>query len=54
MVLIERPCMRFRKQHPATFVGGADPLQAEQWMSRITSILDFMRVTGYDKMACAA
>ena len=45
---------RFRKQHPPAFVGGADPSQAEQWMSRITSIVDFMMVTGYDKMACAA
>ena len=44
---------RFRKQHPPAFVGGADPSQAEQWMSRITSILDFMRVTGYNRVACA-
>ena len=45
---------RFRKQQPPTLLGGADPSQSEQWMSRITSILDFIRVTGYDKMACAA
>ena len=42
----------FRKQHSPALVGGADPLQAEQWMSRITSILDFMRVTGYDRVQC--
>ena len=32
------------------FVGGSDPSQAEQWMSRIISILDFMRVAVNDKM----
>ena len=45
---------RFRKQHPPVFVGGSDPLQAEQWMTMITSILAFMRVAGYDRVACAA
>ena len=41
---------RFRKQQPPVFVGGLDPSQAEQWMSRIISILDFMRMTVNDKM----
>ena len=37
---------RFRKQQPPVFEGSADPAKAEQWMSMITTILDFMRVTG--------
>lgn len=45
---------RFRKQHPPTFEGSTDPLMAEQWMDLITSILDFMRVEGNDKVACAS
>lgn len=36
---------RFSKQEPPTLLGGADRSQAEQWMSRITSNTDFMRVT---------
>ena len=34
---------RFRKQQPPIFEGGLDPLKAEQWMTMITTILDFMR-----------
>ena len=42
---------RLRKQHPPVFVGGADPLLPEQWMIMIASILDFMRVTGHDRIS---
>ena len=45
---------RFRKQHPPTFEGGPDPLRAEQWMNMISSILDFMRVQGNERVACAS
>ena len=44
---------RFQKQHPPNFEGGPDPLKVEQWMTMITTILDFMRVEGHDRVACA-
>ena len=44
---------RFRKQHPPEFDGGTDPTQAEQWMSMLTTILDFMKVQGSERVACA-
>ena len=44
---------RFRKQQPSIFEGGPDPLKAEQWMTMITTSLDFMRVEGHDRVACA-
>ena len=44
---------RFRKQQPPVFECSADPAKEEQWMSMITTILDFMRVTGNEKVACA-
>lgn len=45
---------RFRKQGPPTFEGGLDALEAEEWMSLIASILDFMKVEGNDRVACAS
>ena len=44
---------RFRKQQPLIFEGGPDPLKAEQWLTMITTILDFMRIEGHDRVACA-
>lgn len=44
---------RFRKHHPPKFDGGTDPTQVEQWMSMITTILDFMKVQGPERVACA-
>ena len=44
---------RFRKQHPPTFDGNADPLKAEQWLDMLTSILKFMGIEGNDRVACA-
>ena len=45
---------RFRKQQPPTFEGGSDPMRAEQWMNMISLILDFMRVEGNERVACAS
>ena len=45
---------RFRRQHPPTFDGGPALLKAKQWMSMVTTILDFMRVEVHDRVACAA
>ena len=44
---------RFWKQHPLTFEGNTDPLVAEQWMDAITSMFDFMKIEGTDRVACA-
>ena len=33
---------RFRKMKPAQFAGSTDPLEAEEWLSSIEIILDFM------------
>ncbi|KAM6557203.1 hypothetical protein CsatB_022381 [Cannabis sativa] len=44
---------RFRKQNPPVFEGGPDPLKAEQWMTMIASIFDFMRVENNDRVRCA-
>ncbi|KAM6556128.1 hypothetical protein CsatB_003147 [Cannabis sativa] len=45
---------RFRKQHPPEFEGGIDPVVAEEWMSRIESILQMLRVDGNDRVKCAS
>ena len=44
---------RFRKQAPLVFLGGPDVIKAEQWLTVITKILNFMGVTGNDRMVCA-
>ena len=44
---------RFQKQHPPTFEGSTDPLVVEQWMNDITSMFDFMKIEGTDRVACA-
>ncbi|KAM6550270.1 hypothetical protein CsatB_000078 [Cannabis sativa] len=45
---------RFRKQHPPEFEGGIDPVVAEEWISRIESILQMLRVDGNDRVKCAS
>ncbi|XP_060962036.1 uncharacterized protein LOC133032186 [Cannabis sativa] len=44
---------RFRKQAPPVFLGGPDVLKAEQWLTVIERILNFMGVVGNDRVACA-
>ena len=44
---------RFQKQHPPTIEGSTDPLVVEQWMNDITSMFDFMKIEGTDRVACA-
>ncbi|XP_060961016.1 uncharacterized protein LOC133031515 [Cannabis sativa] len=44
---------RFRKQAPPVFLGGPDVLKAEQWLTVIEKILNFMGVAGNDRVACA-
>ncbi|KAM6570849.1 hypothetical protein CsatA_014929 [Cannabis sativa] len=44
---------RFRKQAPPVFLGGPDVMKAEQWLSVIDRILNFMGVVGNDRVTCA-
>ncbi|KAM6597853.1 hypothetical protein CsatA_008377 [Cannabis sativa] len=44
---------RFRKQAPPVFLGGPDVLKAEQWLTVVERILNFMGVAGNDRVACA-
>ncbi|XP_062100525.1 uncharacterized protein LOC133806439 [Humulus lupulus] len=44
---------RFQKQHPPKFDGSTDPTIVEDWMCRMRSIMNFMRVTGNDRVVCA-
>ena len=34
-------------------MGSADTAKVEQWMSMVSTILDFMRVSGNERVACA-
>lgn len=45
---------RFRKHHPPTFEGRTNLLRVEQWLGTIPSILDFIKVEGNDRVACAS
>ncbi|XP_062086383.1 uncharacterized protein LOC133792491 [Humulus lupulus] len=45
---------RFQKQHPPNFEGSTDPLEAEEWLRSIESILDHMRLGNEDRVSCAS
>ena len=42
-----------QNHHPPTFEGSTDPFIAEQWMDVITSMLDFIKIEGTDRVTCA-
>ena len=44
---------RFRKQQPPSFNGSMDPFIAEEWLSRIAMILEFMNLNDPEKVLCA-
>ncbi|KAL5583600.1 hypothetical protein UlMin_016042 [Ulmus minor] len=48
---IEQP--RFRRMKPDEFEGSSDPLVAEEWISSIQTILDFMHLNECEKVLCA-
>ncbi|KAL5554266.1 hypothetical protein UlMin_041667 [Ulmus minor] len=48
---IEQP--RFRRMKPDEFEGSSDPLVAEEWISSIQTILDFMHLNEREKVLCA-
>ncbi|KAL5560671.1 hypothetical protein UlMin_036882 [Ulmus minor] len=39
---------------PAEFVGSSDPLEAEEWLSSIVTILEFMELSDREKVICAS
>ncbi|KAL5551368.1 hypothetical protein UlMin_001544 [Ulmus minor] len=44
---------RFRRMKPDEFEGSSDPLVAEEWISSIQTILDFMHLNEHEKVLCA-
>ncbi|KAL5540684.1 hypothetical protein UlMin_043336 [Ulmus minor] len=44
---------RFRRMKPDEFEGSSDPLVAEEWISSIQTILDFMHLNECEKVLCA-
>ncbi|KAL5580554.1 hypothetical protein UlMin_012996 [Ulmus minor] len=45
---------RFGKMKPTEFAGSTDPLEAEEWLSSIETILEFMRLTDQERVSCAS
>uniref|UniRef100_A0A803P5A4 Uncharacterized protein n=1 Tax=Cannabis sativa TaxID=3483 RepID=A0A803P5A4_CANSA len=44
---------RFRKQAPPVVLGGLDMMKAEEWLTVIERILNFIGVVGNDRVTCA-
>ena len=47
-------CERLCKMKPPLFEGSTNPLDAEEWLSTIETILDFMELKEDEKIICAA
>ncbi|KAL5545016.1 hypothetical protein UlMin_008800 [Ulmus minor] len=45
---------RFGKMKPTEFAGSTNPLEAEEWLSSIETILEFMRLTDQERVSCAS
>ena len=45
---------RFRRMRAADFEGSSDPLVADEWLSGLQVILDFMNLTDQEKVKCAS
>ena len=45
---------RFGKMKPAEFMRSTDPLEAEEWLSSIETILDFMELSDREWVMCAS
>ena len=46
--------VRFRRMKPPEFEGSTDPLEAEEWLTSLQMILDFMNLTEQEKVLCAS
>ena len=47
-------CERLGKMKPPSFEGSTNPLDAEEWLSSMKIILDFMELDDREKIICAA
>ncbi|KAL5570393.1 hypothetical protein UlMin_026968 [Ulmus minor] len=45
---------RFCQMKPTEFVGSSDPLEAEEWLSLIETILEFMELSNREKFMCTS
>ena len=45
---------RFRRMRPPEFEGSTNPLEAEDWLSSLQVIMEFMNLTDREKVACAS
>ena len=50
----EQLCERLCKMKPLLFEGSINPLDAEEWLSTMETILDFMELNDDEKIICAA
>ena len=46
-----RALKQFQKLNPPMFKGGADPIQAEEWLRQIEKILDVMKCTENQRLS---
>ena len=47
-------CERLCKMKPPSFEGSTNPLDTEEWLSKMETILDFMELNNDEKIICAA
>ena len=47
-------CERLCKMKPLSFEGSTNPLDTEEWISTMETILDFMELNDDEKIICAA
>ena len=45
---------KFRRMRAPEFEGSFDPLVADEWLSSLQVILDFMNLTDQEKVRCAS
>ncbi|KAL5558007.1 hypothetical protein UlMin_034218 [Ulmus minor] len=45
---------RFGKMKPTEFAGSTDPLEAEEWLSSVETILEFMQLTDQERVSCVS
>ncbi|KAL5552615.1 hypothetical protein UlMin_040016 [Ulmus minor] len=54
LVRPEPLCDRFYKMKPKAFEGSIDPLDAEEWLSSIQVIVEFMELNDQERIICAS
>ena len=54
LVKSEPLCERFCKMKPVEFQGSTNPLDAEEWISSIQIIMEFMELNDQERVICAS